>query len=538
MFPKAPAGISARVVVADIQSDDVDAQMTARALEGLVNQSSAEIYLLNRPNDIEQLIQSGRTFIRLPQLPGTNGGLRSLFKNFGPRVQKLMIYDREEDWSWNLALMAGAQQGGIPVTASLEKSLIREFNWKGDTVDFRNQWANRTQAYDWALANLMPNCTKKVLFALQGSMSLADYVVSSKGFAFWLDFDSEQDEIARIFNTRGYGVGTSLMGYASNGDEANRTANFYGVGYVISDYYSNGSFWSSFPDKIYSQAPGRIVPTQAGKIYVSLIWSDGDNICFDQDTIYHLWKDPARGTVPVGTELSPTLQELNSPLLDWYYSSMTTNDELMAGPCGVQFIYGDSLNAQFFPFWCDTNALWLADAGFQTVCLWDTQFMWYNYLFYIRTCGMSGIFLRDNPQIFDVVGVVNGLGMPVVDNSMIGGADDIYNQLSQIIPNDQFPLFRNFTCRARDFERGDGRGYASIEQQVKRLEDAYPGRFVFLLPKDQFATIRAFCNLPPVPAPGFGATILQYGPSLTVDSGTVSAKMKATPVGERTSTTQ
>lgn len=511
MFPKAPAGTSARVVVADIQSDDVDAQMTARALEGLVNQSSAVTYLLNRPYDLEQLIQSGLTFIQLPKLQGANGGLRSLFKNFGPRVQKLMIYDPAEDWSWNLALMAGAQQSGIPVTESLEKSLMREFNWKGDTVDFRNQWANRTQAYEWALVNLMPNCTKKVLFALNRSMYLTDYVVSSKGFAFCLDFDSEQSEIARIFDTTGYGLGTSLMGYASNGDEANTTANFYGVGYVISDYYSNGSFWSSFPDRTYRQVPGRIVPTRNGRIYVSLIWSDGDNIRFDQDTIYHLWKDPARGTVPVGTTLSPTLQELNSPLLDWYYTSMTTNDELMAGPSGVQFIYGDSLNAKFFPFWCDTNALWLADSGFQTVCLWDTQFMAYNYLFYIRTCGMSGIFLRDNPQIFGVVGVVNGLGMPVIDNSMIGGPDDIYNQLSQITPDNQHPLFRNFTCRARDFEQGDGLGYARIEQQVKRLEVDYPGRFVFLLPKDQFATIRAFCNLPPVPSPGSGETILPYG---------------------------
>jgi len=498
MFPKAPAGTG--VVIADIQSDDVDAQMTARALEGLINQSSAEIYLLNRPYDLEQLIQTRLTFRRLPELQGANGGLRSLFKNFGPRVRKLMIYDPREDWSWNLALMAGAQQGGIPVTEPLAKSLIQEFNWKGDIVDYRNQWANRTQAYEWALANLMPNCTRKVLFALNDTMYLADYVVSSKGFAFWLDFNSEQSEIARIFNS-GYGVGTSLMGYASNGDEANRTANFYGVGYVISDYYSNGSFWSSFPDRTYSQAPGRIVPAQGGRIYVSLIWSGGENIRFDQDMIYHLWKDPARGTVPVGTTLSPTLQELNSPLLDWYYRSMTTNDELMAGPCGVQFIYGDSLNAQFFPFWCDLNAPWLAGAGFQTVCLWNALYMDYNYLFYIRTCGMSGIFLRDNPQIFGVVGVINGLGMPVVENFMIGGPDDIYNQLSQIIPHNQFPLFRNFTCRARDFEQADGRGYAKIEQQVKRLEHDYPGRFVFLLPKDQFATIRAFCKLPPVPAP-------------------------------------
>lgn len=498
MFPKAP--LAGSIFVADIRKDDDSAKMTARALQGLINQSSAEIYLVDQPFDFEQLVKSGRPFNWLPVLPGTNGGLRSLFRKYGGRVERLMVYDPAEDWSWNLALMAGAQQNGIPVTESLEFSLVQEFAWKGGIIDYRNQWANRTQAYDWALANLMPNCTRKVVFALKSGVPLTDYVVASKGFVFWLDFDSEQPEISRIFNIGGYSIGTSLMGYASDRDGANRTVNFFGVGCVPGDFYSNGSFWSSIPNRTYSQAPGRIVPAQGGKIYVSLIWSDGENIQFDQHTIYHLWRDPARGTVPVGTTLSPSLQELNTPLLDWYYSSMTTNDELVAGPCGAQSVYGDYFNAKFFPLWCDLNAPWIADSGFQTGCMWMTQFMSFNYLFYIRTCGLSGIFLQDNPDIYGVVGVVNAIGMPVVDSSMSGTADEIFDHLSQIIPNDHFPLFRSFTCTAGASEEGDARGYAEIKRQVDRLEAAYPGRFVFLLPKDLFATIRDYCKLPPVPA--------------------------------------
>ncbi|MGH7989921.1 MAG: hypothetical protein ACREDS_07030, partial [Limisphaerales bacterium] len=37
---------------------------------------------------------------------------------------------------------------------------------------------------------------------------------------------------------------------------------------------------------------------------MTFTWSNGDNIQFDQNAIYLLWKDPARGTVPVGTTLS------------------------------------------------------------------------------------------------------------------------------------------------------------------------------------------------------------------------------------------
>jgi hypothetical protein len=41
--------------------------------------------------------------------------------------------------------------------------------------------------------------------------------------------------------------------------------------------------------------------------------------------------------------------------------------------------------------------------------------------------------------------------------------------------------------------------YTKVKRQMDRLEAAFPGRYVFLLPKDQFATIRAYYNLPASP---------------------------------------
>src|ERR1017187_7141463 len=497
MFPKMP--FTTNTVVADIRKDSDSARMTAWALQGLINQISAEIYVLYRPFDMQQLEDSGRSFEKLDTLPSANGGLRSLLKKYQGRVKKMIVYDSQKDWTWYLALMAGAQEGGIPVTESLKNDLIQEFGWKGDVEDFQNRWTNRIEAFDWALANLMPACNKQVIFALGRALPLNDYVVASKGFVFGLDFQKDGAEINKIFQTKDYSVGTSLMGYSSTGDQANETANRYGIGYVVSDFYANGSFWSSFPDKSYTQAPGRAIAVQPGKIYVSFMWSDGDNIQFDQNAIYHLWKDSARGTVPVGTTLGPSLQELNTPLLDWYYRMMTTNDELMAGPCGVQFIYGKDFNPELFLAWCNLNKLWLSDGGFHTACLWFTPFLSYKYASYVKTCGLTGIFLGDNRNVFAGAGVRCDLGMPAVDCSLGGQEKDIFGRLSEITPNDQYPLFRNFTCGAGDFEHGNEGGYLKIKRQVDRLEAAYPGRFVFLLPKDQFATIQAYCRLRATP---------------------------------------
>jgi hypothetical protein len=75
-------------------------------------------------------------------------------------------------------------------------------------------------------------------------------------------------------------------------------------------------------------------------------------------------------TLPDATALSPTLQELNSPLLDWYYSKMTDKDELIARPTGIQSIFIQDFKDDLFPTWCKLTREWCADAGIHTVRIW------------------------------------------------------------------------------------------------------------------------------------------------------------------------
>lgn len=163
----------------------------------------------------EQLNDCGKPFEILTPLAGDNAGLRTLFQKYQERVKKLFVYDPAQDWSWYLAQMAAAQQAGLPVTESLRNDLTSEFGWKGDVENFRNRWTNRIEAYDWALAHLMTNCSAQVVFELRMDKRLCDYVVAGKGFDFWLDRwnPAERAEMQNIFRTKGYGLGTSLMGY-------------------------------------------------------------------------------------------------------------------------------------------------------------------------------------------------------------------------------------------------------------------------------------------------------------------------------------
>ena len=164
------------------------------------------------------------------------------------------------------------------------------------------------------------------------------------------------------------------MGYAKSGDDLLTTVNQYGIGYVVSDYYSNGSFWCSYPNKSFKQRPGvALEKVEAGKVYVSIIFSDGDNLQFDQNALYAIWtEDSLRGDIPVGTTLAAGLQEINPFLLEWYYSHKSDNDELVAGPSGFQFIYGRDYQEEGYDEWLELNRKWLASAGFSVGCLWHT----------------------------------------------------------------------------------------------------------------------------------------------------------------------
>lgn len=99
------------------------------------------------------------------------------------------------------------------------------------------------------------------------------------------------------------------MGYAKSGDDLLYVTNRYNIGYVVSDYYANGSFWCSYPNKSFKQRPAEPSRPENGKIYVSVVFSDGDNVQFDQNALYGIWTDDKdRGAFPVGTTFCAGMQ--------------------------------------------------------------------------------------------------------------------------------------------------------------------------------------------------------------------------------------
>src|SRR5215471_10647463 len=69
---------------------------------------------------------------------------------------------------------------------------------------------------------------------------------------------------------------------------------------------------------------------------------------------------------------------------------------------------------------------------------------------------------------------------------------DLFEQITKIKPDPQRPVFNGFTCLVAGYYHNDARAYSEVKGVLDRVEAAFPGRYVFLLPKDKSATIRAY----------------------------------------------
>ncbi len=484
-----------KIIVFDIRNDDNVSKMVSAVLQGILNQEYGRIYLYSDHHYVEQLNDTKRSYsVEAKYNHALYGGFGAMVKKYGKEFDKLVVWDEQKEWTWPLAQMICAQEKGIPVTETLKTFLVNQLGWNKEIQDIRNNWSDKYAAYDWALENLAPHCHKTLSFSAglredykHNPWRIYDYASASKGFVFWLDHTNPKDMemIGKIFTTMNYRPGSATMGYGTgkDGDGLNAVINQYNAGFMVSDYYANGSFWCSYPSKAFEQRKGQAIDALPGKIYTSIIWSDGDNIQFDANMLYYMIKNaPDRGKIPVGITMASVMQEMNPFLLEFFYKSLTPNDELVAGPSGFQFIYGDSYNASGYNAWLQMNNKWLETAGFHTACFWNTTRQ-DRFEQYMETCGLQGIFdgwSRSNNKYYGgVVAVNQGEHCPT--------EGDVYNALKKQLPRSDKPVFVNAYPTTAAYGGVDG--YKRLIRELERLEADSPNTYVYLLPMDLCATL-------------------------------------------------
>lgn len=174
-----------------------------------------------------------------------------------------------------------------------------------------------------------------------------DYIVATAAPCVWLD--SNRPREAALLDTilTQFQPNTAYLGWFPNGDEMTGVTQLgrHGVYVAATDYYFNPTIFSGFRPSYQSQQPSEtdLLPTflsgNRTKIYLCLVYLEGDNIQYNQRRMFTHWNDAARGNVAIGWTISPLLRDIGPGILSYYQETSTENDLLVAGPDGAGYTY-------------------------------------------------------------------------------------------------------------------------------------------------------------------------------------------------------
>lgn len=174
-----------------------------------------------------------------------------------------------------------------------------------------------------------------------------DYIVATASPCVWLDSNRPQEAALLDNILRQFQPNTAYLGWFPNGDEMSGVTQLarHGVYVAATDFYFNPTIFSGFKPGDQSRQPSQTEtsplspPRNSTKIFLSLVYLEGDNIQYDQRRMFTHWNDAARGTVPLGWTISPLLRDIGPGILSYYQETSSENDLLVAGPDGAGYTY-------------------------------------------------------------------------------------------------------------------------------------------------------------------------------------------------------
>ena len=343
--------------VYDMRTASQDVQCSVATLVGLINRLQPQIYLISRSDDqfwLEEVLKS------IPYTMSPLKGeaiLQELLTSYRNLVQGLIIYDPDLPDTINIATMLAGQQDGIIVSSTQADTLQQPYNLPLLTDLRTYKWTSRLQAYHWAEQHLLSNANPYLVAGFTPAIPLAirSFLVATRTFIYWLDprniwphpslgWLSEHSLMKRILQA--FPPGVAHLGWFMQEGTGVTLTSKAAKPVIATDFFANLEVWTSVEpehddgehdDREGHHAPRHHAPDS--KIYLSFTLSEGDNLQYMQERMLHLWKDAARGSVPIGWAIAPLLVEAAPSMTDYYVRTATANDEFVAGPSGAGYMF-------------------------------------------------------------------------------------------------------------------------------------------------------------------------------------------------------
>jgi hypothetical protein len=339
-----------------------DTKLAAITLQGLVNGGpESKVFMTTGDPESEGTLFWVKELENRAYIEGFEAlDLDAYFAKYLPEAAGLVVYDPEVTGTVNVATMIAALERRVVVAPD---DLDRFKELRPDVTDLRGRWKTNAEAYSWAFDTLFPQMNHDVLAAyhpFHAQHHLRDYLVRHKIFIVYVtgehaephpaeNHEAEKAVARRVLEATPPSI--PVIGWWDGGHLDEGMTEYGGVGWageygkvmLGSNWQNNLTLMAGVPvdmEKLYAKfqalapEPKGIEPEE-GKVYISyIVQESGDAPTYWEHVQPVQWRDPARGKVPIGWCMTPTLPEFLPTVAEWFAEQATPNDFLYASIAG------------------------------------------------------------------------------------------------------------------------------------------------------------------------------------------------------------
>ena len=342
------------------------------SLKGIVNRTEPRIFSYEGDNNAEGA-DTWLNSLGYGYNPVTD--IYSLVSKYRSELQGIVVYDPNLIDTLNLAtVLAGPRHALVAAPSQVASLTAAPYNLP-ILIDLRGQYTSKLQVYQTIYNNYWSGLQHRILFSLNPTSitsEVREYATAVGGACVWLDarVPAEKALLDQFFTSMG--PGKIVMGWWPNEVTSVTDASQSGIATVASDDSTNLTFYGGTPRTV-TPKPTPPPPSLQNKIYVGFEYSDGDNLQYIEHLMRKLWAGGARGKVPIGWTVSPTMLDAMPGALNYYWSTATPNDELLSGPSGYGYTYpNDWPDANDLNQFIATSNDYASRAGLRIITVWNT----------------------------------------------------------------------------------------------------------------------------------------------------------------------
>jgi hypothetical protein len=320
------------------------------SLQGIVNRNTSSLYM-----------EYGWTHW-LEYLNETHGqvykyiSLNQALIQFKNQVKGLVVYNPEATRTVNVATTLSGQSDLI-ITAPETIPWVSALTGQNVTVDLREgkfaSFGDSNSIYLEVMESLYPQLNQTIIgFMNPDRTYLRDYLITVRAVCIELNPGPiENSDDNKLYDSliEKTPTGTTVLGWfrGETGFEENygvQKLSEAGIALLPASWVPNLSVFAAydvvqFPHK--ADESENEIPELEDKIYLTFIFSDGDNLAVMNKYYSEMWQSPIKNDFPKGWSVSPLAAEIAPPLIDYYRSLSTENDTLVCGTSGAGVFYPD-----------------------------------------------------------------------------------------------------------------------------------------------------------------------------------------------------